>query len=259
MTTTPNVSVSALLARMSGPRLRSLFSQEADRVAEWVYVIAAEGMPKAQLCYGRLLLEGHGVPKDARRALQWFRRAAARGDIEAVNMLGRCYDNGWGTAEDPAAAAVLYERAAEASDAWAQYNLGHLYLDGRGVARDFHRAFAYYRRAAEQQHERAMNLVGRCYEQGWGVARDPAAAADWYRRSAEAGYFRGQYNWATVLFKAGRIEEAATWFERAAAGGTEGVRRAVLEAVSRPGVLDSLPVMDALRALGVRLRAQLAG
>jgi uncharacterized protein len=249
-TTTAPVSISSLLAQMGGPRLRGLFSQEAHRAAKWVYAIAAEGLPKAQLCYGRLLLEGTGVPKDAARALQWFQRAAASGDVEATNMVGRCLDNGWGTAEDPAAAAAQYERAAEAGDAWAQYNLGHLYLDGRGVAQDLRQAFGYYLRAAGQQHERAMNLVGRCYEQGWGTARDAAAAADWYRRSAEGGYFRGQYNWATVLLKANRLDEAAAWFECAANGGTVGVRRAVLEAVSRSAV------SDALRELGLRLCAQ---
>jgi uncharacterized protein len=263
---TVSASISALLAQMSGPRLRALFSQEAHRAAEWVYAIAAEGLPKAQTCYGRLLLEGTGVPRDAVRALQWFRRAAASGDIEAINMLGRCFDNGWGTAQDPAAAAVLYERAAAAGDAWAQYNLGHLYLDGRGVAQDFQCAFVYYLRAARQGHERAMNLVGRAYEQGWGIARDVAAAADWYRRSAEGGYFRGQFNWASMLLSAGRVEEAAVWFECAANGGTVGVRRAVLEAVSRAmGGLSGVSAErgsgggEALRALGVRLRAQLAG
>jgi TPR repeat protein len=64
-----------------------------------------------------------------------------------------------------------------------------------------------------------MNLVGRCCEQGWGTARDPAAAAGWYQRSAEAGYFRGQYNWATLLLGQRRFDEAAQWFERAANGG----------------------------------------
>ena len=106
--TTASASISSLLAQMSGPRLRALFSQEAHRAAEWVYAIAAEGLPKAQLCYGRLLLEGTGVQKDAGRALQWFQRAAASGDVEAINMVGRCFDNGWGTLEDPAAAAVQY-------------------------------------------------------------------------------------------------------------------------------------------------------
>ena len=89
--------------------------------------------------------------------------------------------------------------------------------------------------AAEQQHERAMNLVGRCCEEGWGTPRNLDAAADWYRRSAEAGYFRGQYNWASLLLKAGRFEEAASWFERAAAGGTAAMRRAVAELIARAG------------------------
>jgi TPR repeat protein len=107
------------------------------------------------------------------------------------------------------------------------YNLGHFYLNGRGVERDFARAYEHYRRAADQGHERAMNLVGRCMEEGWGTGRDLTAAAGWYRRSAEAGYFRGQYNWATILLNMRRAGEAAMWLERAAAGGTAAVRRAV--------------------------------
>ncbi len=60
-----------------------------------------------------------------------------------------------------------------------------------------------------------MNLVGRCCEQGWGVDADPAQAKDWYRRSAEAGYFRGQYNYASTLAADGHTAEASTWFARA--------------------------------------------
>ena len=141
-------------------------------------------------------------------------------------MVGRCLDNGWGTDADPAAAVDYFRRAADAGHAWAQYNLGHMYLDGRGIAQNPTAAFYYYFQAAEQRHERAMNLLGRCCEQGWGTPRNAAAAADWYRRSAEAGYFRGQYNWASLLRETGRIDEAVVWFERAAAGGNQAVRQA---------------------------------
>jgi TPR repeat protein len=72
-----------------------------------------------------------------------------------------------------------------------------------------------------------MNLLGRCMEEGWGTTRDLAGAAAWYQRSAEAGYFRGQYNWATMLLTAGRKDEAAKWLERAASGGTADIRNAV--------------------------------
>jgi TPR repeat protein len=257
------VSIVSLMVQMNTPRLRALFAQDPTQAAEWVYVVAAEGLPAAQVCYGRMLLEGTGIAKDAVSALRWFRRAAVSGDADAINMVGRCLDNGWGTAEDPVAAAVEFVRAADAGHAWAQYNAGHMFLDGRGVARDRDRAFAYYSMAAAQNHERAMNLLGRCCEEGWGTPRDLRAAAAWYRRSAEGGYFRGQYNWASVLLKAGRDSEAAHWFECALAGGTSGVREAVLGLVTRltaggPGAaaMSGAPnISAAMQRLADRLRA----
>jgi len=228
-------SVTALLQRWDASRLRALFARDPRHAAQWASVLAREGLAEAQLCYGRMLLEGTGVARDRVAALGWFHRAADQGHIDAVNMVARCLDNGWGTDEDPQSAAHWYRRAADAGHAWAQYNLGHLLLDGRGVERDVDAAFQYYRRAAEQQHERAMNLVGRCCEQGWGTPRDLAAAARWYRSSAQAGYFRGQFNWATLLLGAGRRDEAAAWFERAAAGGTPSVVRSIIDALARAG------------------------
>lgn len=243
------VSIASLLGQMSTPRLQALFGQDARRAADWVFVAAIEGLPQAQVCYGRMLLEGTGVTKDPAQALKWFRRAALNEDADAINMVGRCLDNGWGTAEDTAGAAEHFRRAADLGHAWAQYNLGHMYLDGRGVLRDRALAYLYYSKAAEQQHERAMNLLGRCCEEGWGTARDVDSAADWYRRSAEAGYFRGQYNWASLLLKAGRFEESAAWFECAAAGGTAAMRRAVAELIARAGA------PRALQNLAARLKA----
>jgi TPR repeat protein len=243
------VSITSLLGQMSTPRLEALFAQDARRAADWVFVAAVEGLPQAQVCYGRMLLDGTGVTKDTVQALKWFRRAAWNNDADAINMVGRCLDNGWGTAEDAAGAAEHFQRAADLGHAWAQYNLGHMYLDGRGCRRDRARAYLYYLKAAEQQHERAMNLVGRCCEEGWGMPRNLDQAADWYRRSAHAGYFRGQYNWASLLLKAGRFEESALWFERAAVGGTAAMRRAVMELIARAGA------PRALRNLAARLKA----
>ena len=243
------VSIMSLLGQMGTPRLEALFGQDARRAADWVLVAALEGLPQAQVCYGRMLLEGTGVTKDPAHALKWLRRATLNQDPDAINMVGRCLDNGWGTAEDAAAAAQHFQRAADLGHAWAQYNVGHMYLDGRGVMRDRTLAYLYYLKAAEQQHERAMNLVGRCCEEGWGTPRDLGAAADWYRRSAEAGYFRGQYNWASLLLKAGRFDESAAWFERAAAGGTAAMRRAVAELIARGGA------PRALQNLAARLKA----
>jgi hypothetical protein len=51
------------------------------------------------------------------------------------------------------------------------------------------------------------------------------------------------------LLKAGRFEESAAWFERAAAGGTAAMRRAVMELIARAGA------PRALQHLAARLKA----
>ena len=76
-----------------------------------------------------------------------------------------------------------------------------------------------------------MNLLGRSLEEGWGCARDPAAAALWYQHSAATGYFRGQYNYAAVLAQHGHAAAAAAWYLRAAEGGDQSIRRAILKAL----------------------------
>jgi uncharacterized protein len=108
---------------------------------------------------------------------------------------------------------------------------GHLYLDGRGVLCDHTRAYRYYLRPAEQGHARAMNLVARCRERGWGCATDSVEARRSYQLSAEGDYFRGQYNWGTLLLEAGRSEESAEWLAKAARTGTAAVRAAVLNVI----------------------------
>lgn len=223
----------AALSMMSPAQLRALLSGDASDAASWVEAAAACGMPEAQLRLGRMLLEGQGVARDERAAFACFLCAAESGDADARNMLGRAYENGWGTAPDPARAMVLYRQAAETGLAWAQYNLGHLLLDGNGVARDRDEAFLWYRRAAGQGHSRAMNLVARCFEQGWGVDRDAATARDWYRKSAEGGYFRGAYNYATILAAEGCITGAERWFQSAIDGATEPSRDNIRRALAR--------------------------
>jgi hypothetical protein len=216
----------AALTMMSPEQLATLLSGED--AAPWVEAAASCGMAAAQVRLGRMLLEGRGVAKDERAAFACFLCAAEAGDLDARNMLGRCYENGWGTATDMERAAEHYRIAAEAGLDWAQYNLGHIVLD----ACDYGEAFAWYMRAASQGHARAMNLVARCHEEGWGTPRDPAAARVWYRRSAEGGYFRGAYNYATILALEGCMTAAKRWFERAAEDAPPATRATILRALA---------------------------
>ncbi len=207
--------------------IHALLSGDPAEAAPWVELAARHGLAAAQLRLGRMLLDGTGAAKDQTTALGWFKTAARSGDAEAMNMAGRCYENGWGAPRDPAAAADWYRRSAELGHDWGEYNYANMLFDGIGVAIDPPHAVALYSKAAGRGHSRAMNQLGRCHEEGWGVPKDYAAAADWYRRSAEGGYFRGQYNHATTLAAAGRTQEAAVWFWRAAEGGTADIRRRI--------------------------------
>ncbi len=241
--------VAALTMMESGALSAALAGEDA---AAWVEAAAACGVPEALLRLGRMLLEGKDVAQDRHAAFDCFLRAARQGSIDAHNMLGRCYENGWGTQTDYAAAAREYRVAAEAGLDWAQYNLGHMLLSGSGVTRDRDTAFLWYSRASAQGHARAMSLVGRCYEQGWGIAADAVLARDWYRRSAEGGYFRGAYNYASLIAEDGCVAEALHWFERALSDAPEPTHSHMLAALARHKI-------PALRALASQLPSHVSG
>ena len=183
-------------------------------------------------------------------AFEHQQRAAVHGDPEVLNQLGRCHEFGWGTPVDLGAAAAHYRRAADSGHAFAQYHLAQLYLDGRGVERDADQALVYLNHAAAQRHARAMNLLGRCCEEGWGQPKSVGAAAAWYLRAAVQGYVRAQFNWATLLLKAGQADEAAEWLELAARRGSETVRASVIRFSSQ----DKAP--DSLKRMAARLQAR---
>lgn len=222
----------AALQRMTCAELRRILAGDPREAAVWVRSAAEQGIPAAQLRWGRMLLEGDGVPRDRGAAFAWFERAATQGDADGCNMVGRCFENGWGVAQDPARAAGSYRRSAEAGNDWGEYNLANLLFDGRGIAQDRPRALEGYLRAACRGHGRAMNLAARCYEEGWGCAPSLAQAKYWYRRSAETGYFRAQFNYAMILLQQHDPSQAAEWFSRALDSGDDAIRRAIAAALA---------------------------
>lgn len=231
MTALPSVAKSWRVAALTMMDRRALAAALAgENAAQWVAAAAACGIAEARLRLGRMLLEGEGVTRDRAAAFRQFQIAAADGAIEAHNMLGRCHENGWGVGVDYVQAACCYRVAAEAGLDWAQYNLGHMLLSGNGVARDPDAAFFWYGRAADQGHVRAMNLLGRCHEHGWGCTADPRRALLWYRRSARGGYFRGAFNYASLLLEKSHVRSARLWLARALTGAPEPARRNMIAA-----------------------------
>lgn len=200
------LSSQEVAARLSGP---------PEERAAFVRAAAEAGEAEAQAVYGQMLLDGHGVPRDAMTALAWFKRAAAQHHPMAINMVGRCYDLGWGTAIDKARAAECFRIAAERGLDWGMYNYATLLALGQGVAEDKAAAFDWLEKAAALGNAKAINFVGSFHEDGWVVRRDLKKAAACYARAAQGGDFRGAFNHARMLGSAGRIEDAIGWLRRA--------------------------------------------
>jgi TPR repeat protein len=200
-----DLDAAELKRRLQGP---------PESVAYFVREVAEAGSAEAQAVYGQMLLDGHGVERDGREAILWFARAARQGHLLAINMIGRCYDLGWGVEVDKARAAEWYRAAALRGLDWGMYNYGTLLALGEGVKQDRAEALRWFEAAAALGNAKAMNFVGSFYEDGWVVDRDMAKAADCYLRAAAGGDFRGAFNHARMLARAGRVPDALTWLRR---------------------------------------------
>ncbi|WP_156034178.1 tetratricopeptide repeat protein [Bosea sp. 117] len=199
------------LKRMGADELSRRIAEGPREAARWVEAGALNGLVNAQIAWGQMLADGHGVARDRAAALRWFTIASTAGHLDGTNMVGRCHELGWGTPVDKAEAARRYRAAAEKGHAWAQFNLATLLLHGEGVAADRRAALLWYARAARGGNGKAATMIGRYLEQGWDRPARPAAALRWYRRGAASGDYRGQFDYGRLLAAFGRGEEALGW------------------------------------------------
>lgn len=202
------------LKKMGAEVLRARISENPREAARWIEAAALNGLINAQIAFGQMLVDGHGVARDPAAGLRWFRLAAGAGSAEAMNMVGRCHELGWGVAVDKAEAARHYATAAAKGEAWAQFNLATLLLKGDGIPADRRAALGWYLRSARAGNAKSMTLVGRYLEHGWDRPARRRAALRWYRRGAEGGDYRGQFDYARLLLEAGQPEDALDWFAR---------------------------------------------
>lgn len=232
------------LRGMDEAAVRARLHAEPHRAAALVRAAALSGYRGAQVVWGQMLLDGHGVAPDAAAALRWFRIAATAGSLDGLNMVGRCHELGWGVAPDPVEAARHYRAAADQGHAWAQFNLASLLLHRPDFATDPGPALALFVRSARAGNAKAMAMVGRFLEHGWGRPARPQAARRWYRRAAEGGDYRGQFDLARTLWEEGRAQEAIVWFSRAVEAGVPDFCRLAAEGLAAAGH----PALDALAA-----------
>ena len=204
------------LAALSADEIAARLSGSPEERAVFVRLAAEAGLAEAQAVLGQMCLDAGA----AREGFAWFVRAAAQHHLMAINMVGRCYDLGWGVAVDKARAAECFRIAALRGLDWGMYNYATALALGACLAEDKVAALGWFEKAAALGNAKAINFVGSFHEDGWVVPRDLAKAATFYARAAAGGDFRGAFNHARMLGRAGKIEEALSWLRRAGESAT---------------------------------------
>lgn len=108
-----------------------------------------------------VLIEGAGIPKDARKGLRLLRAADRAGILEARNYLGQCYREGRGVSRNARRGFQLTLQAARAGARAAQYDAGMCLLTGSGVKKDRDAGLTWLSRAAEKGDSRAQEYLAK--------------------------------------------------------------------------------------------------
>ncbi|OHT15697.1 hypothetical protein TRFO_13858 [Tritrichomonas foetus] len=159
------------------------------KYAAFYYLRAIEqGNPYAKYYYGSLLLEG--APKGCRMIPETGSFIDQYGNqiSDAVPM-------------DPATAKILLKEASDADILQAHTKLGRIYKYENNCE-----YLTLFQKAAHQGDASAAQELGDVYLTGDSsinpsVLPNMALAAKYYKYSAEAGYFKGQFNYAMLLFR----------------------------------------------------------
>jgi len=117
---------------------------------------------EAMVAVGVMLVEGLGVPEDAKRGVEWIKRAAERQSPQGTFELATlCYTGSLagGVAEDERKAFTLFSKAAEMGHVGATYMKGDCLLDGVGVDAVPGAAVPLIYSAAEKGHRFARQRI----------------------------------------------------------------------------------------------------
>lgn len=206
------------------PAQEAIPSQAGQSAAFLVEKRAKEGDGAAMADLGRIYLKGNDRPKDYAQAMEWFLKAAKEGNAVGQVGVGFLLSRGLGCPPDKVKAGEWFRRAAEQNDPKGQYNLAKL------------------------MHEGSL-----------GPGRIPESL-EWYKKAANQGMVEAQVTLADMNYLAAEnvprsFEQAAYWYEKAAAGG-DNHSRTVYGSMLRFG---TAVAMDPAKAYGLFLAASRDG
>lgn len=119
---------------------------------------AETGDSSGQYLAGEMLVQGRGIPKDARRGMALLEAAAASGHVGAQSLAGALYAFGQDMPADYTKALTYLRPAAQAGDMNAQNNLAALLYFGLGTKPDLVDALHWAKRASAKRLVAAIKL-----------------------------------------------------------------------------------------------------
>jgi TPR repeat protein len=162
--------------------------RDLDKAFELHSYLGEKGYGKSQLYVGTCYLEGKNVKANEKKAFEWFTKGAENSNPVCQYFLGYCYANGLGTKQDEQKALVWYTRAAEQGHTVSK-KLVEDYTGNKVVVKGEASPFESYRFSAENGDPEAMFILARYYEDGIGVEKDMNEAKKWYNKAAASGHF----------------------------------------------------------------------
>lgn len=181
----------------------------------YYYTKAAEyGSGEAMNRVAEFYYAGLGVPEDEATAYSWYKKSAEAGFAEGMNDFALlCH---WGKTPsgtlDNRLALEWFKKAGDAGFFDACNYVGWFYQNGIGTAQNYTEAVRWYEKAAQHNVALAINNLAWMYDHGTGVPRDHDKAMKYYRESAAGGDLSAIETLGTILFQAGKDNEAEKYF-----------------------------------------------
>lgn len=178
------------------------------------------GNAAAQRELGKRYLLGEGMARDERQALYWFEQAASQGDAEALYRMAVLQLRGPLELQNHRSALVALADAAQREHPGAQWELGSLLASGSGgLQRDVRKATALCKKSALTGFAPAQATLGILFAQ----AKKYEQAASWWEKAAAQNDPEALFNLANAC-KNGRgtakdLHKARALMQRAATAG----------------------------------------
>lgn len=136
-----------------------LNGKNAKAAAPWFKKASDNGDVSSTFYYGKMLLEGLGIPQDKKEGANYLLKAAEVGFPQAMYYVAKCYKSGDGLTMNLGQSVKWLCKAAAAGVSNAQWDLAQCYRQGCGTPVNYDQALYWYGEACAKGHTNAFKKL----------------------------------------------------------------------------------------------------